>query len=706
MTLDHAFRVSALLMAAASFVGLILTEEVPTALAIVGWAAFGLTFARTAGWSGARWDIRPSPIAGNVLILLAFAAFVADLLWISQDLLPASIHFLVLLMAYKLLSLHHGKDFLHLAGMSLLALLAAASMTGELWFGVVLTIFLMTVTWTLLLAHLRGEEDERRRTDAVSIDSTAESAALTARFFWTTNAMAAGALVLTVAIFFLIPRISAGLFQKPRGEVVRTSGFSEKVDLGMIGAIKLDQSIVMRVEFPDGRPGTDDTIYFRGLAYDLYTGRAWSNTSLRRKPLPRDADGRFVAEANLVAAVRQDILVEALDTAVLFGMPMIGAIGGRFQLMQADGMGDLYAPFPPPSRFQYSVWSVPGRLVRADHDAVSVSYPAAVRDRFLQLPPLSRAIGELARDVTRDATTIYQKAMALERHLKTGYRYSLDVGTPTGAESVEEFLFTRKTGYCEHYASAMVVMLRTLGIPARLATGFLSGEWNDFGAYYTVRQRDAHAWVEIYFPRSGWITFDPTPSAGTSTEAQLSTTVARLFDSFRMRWDRLIIQYSLQDQFAIAHGLQRQGERMRSRLSDGVAAGMRAVQGTKEWLAGLLRNAEWMLAVIMVIAGIIAVAAVLILRTLRRLRLSTAGGQIMVKLYARLLRLAAKRGIVKPPGMTPTEFTARVARDWPAAASRVRSMTELYCRIRFGQYTLRPEDLRDAEALLAELRSV
>src|SRR3989454_389608 len=89
---------------------------------------------------------------------------------------------------------------------------------------------------------------------------------------------------------------------------------------------------------------------------------------------------------------------------------------------------------------------------------------------------------------------------------------SLDVGTTMSADPVDDFLFTRKTGYCEHYATAMVVLLRALGIPARLVTGFLPGVWNDFGNYYTIRQQDAHAWVEVYFPLSGWVTFAPTPS--------------------------------------------------------------------------------------------------------------------------------------------------------------------------------------------------
>ena len=90
------------------------------------------------------------------------------------------------------------------------------------------------------------------------------------------------------------------------------------------------------------------------------------------------------------------------------------------------------------------------------------------------------------------------------------YQYTLDVGGHRSDSPLDDFLFTRKTGYCEHYATAMVILLRTLGVPARLVTGYFASEWNNFGHYYAIRQQDAHAWVEVWFPRSGWITFDPT----------------------------------------------------------------------------------------------------------------------------------------------------------------------------------------------------
>src|SRR2546427_12906923 len=110
----------------------------------------------------------------------------------------------------------------------------------------------------------------------------------------------------------------------------------------------------------------------------------------------------------------------------------------------------------------------------------------------------------------------------------------------------------------------MVVMLRVLGIPARLVTGFLHGEWNDFGNYYTVRQRDAHAWVGVLFPRSGWITFDPTPSVPAAGSNPLWSQLGSAVDSIRLKWDRLVILYSFRDPLASAHAIRQRRDTARA----------------------------------------------------------------------------------------------------------------------------------------------
>ncbi len=712
MTLERAFHFCSLLLAAVAFTGLVLTGEIPAGLVLMGGAALAATIARAIGWGGDRLVDRVAGLptsAWTALLIAVFISFGVDLLLISRDILPAAIHFLILLMVVKLFHLNHRKDFLQLYAISLLELLAAAALTVDLWYAGVFIAYVFAAIWTLILYHLRNESEEAHKGPAPI------TRPVTAQFFWTTNGIAVGSFCLTLIIFFLIPRIGAGFFQKNRTELIRTSGFSEKVDLGVIGAVKLDPTVVMRVEFPDVRGPVKDAVYFRGAAYDTYDGRSWANRSSARRLLERMPDGLFLMSTPQAAAVaesdglRQEILIEALDTTVLFGASFVESIRGGFQVVQVDGVGGLYLPYPTSARFQYSVRSMPDRLRESDRTAKSVAYPDSVKKRFLQLPDMSPRVGALAREVAGAERVPYDMALAVERHLRQNYRYSLDVGTTVSASPVEDFLFTRKTGYCEHYATAMVVMLRTLGIPARLVTGFLPGVWNDFGNYYSVRQQDAHAWVEVYFPRSGWVTFDPTPNVPAAAPSFFSR-AGKVVDSIRLRWDRYVVQYSFRDQMAAAKSLREGGEKVRTEVSGLFSTLTRVLASLKAWLTESARAYGWPLLGGLA-AGALAAGAVLVWSRRRRGGRArredprTARQIAAIQLYERMLRILEAHGLLKPPGATPLEFARQVAHEWGESGRPVESLTGLYCRVRFGQAPFSPDDARQAQELLTELQA-
>jgi transglutaminase-like putative cysteine protease len=715
MNLEETFRLSSIMLVASAFTGLILTGELPMALVVLGLLGLAASLMQ-AGGRGQTWIIfRLSREAWNALIVVALAALLADLLWISQDVLVAGVHFLVFLMVNKLLTLRERKDFLQLYAISLVELLAAAALTVELWYAVVFATYLLAAIWTLLLYHLRTEAEDVPVGHSGG-QTTRMPGTITVRFFWTTNGIALGAFCLTLTIFFLTPRVGAGFFHKNRVELIRTSGFSDRVDLGVIGAVKLDQSVVMRVEFPELQAPPPGRFYLRGAAYDLYDGRSWHNSLSSRRVLGRTAEGLFRVFAEgpgraEPVGLRQDILIEALDTAALFGGPFVQSIMGNFLVLQADGMGSLNLPYPPSARFQYSVWSTPARLSEHERTTRVLEYPDDVRVKFLQLPAVTPRVAQLAREVTPSGGTTFDAVEAVERHLREHYQYSLDVGTTFPASPVEEFLFVRRSGYCEHYATAMVVMLRTLGIPARLATGFLAGEWNDFGSYLTVRQRDAHAWVEVFFPRSGWLTFDPTPNVGAASTSPYFARVGLALDSIRLKWDRFVIQYSFRDQMAVAREIREQGDVLRSQFSGTLAAWLRWLSEARSWIAESLRLAEWAIAGwVMGCAGI-ALVLVLWVRKSGAIRwgrgsLERAGQAVVTQLYTRLLRLLESRGICKAPGTTPTEFARFVESEWREASPHVHALTRLYCHIRFGQATVSPLELQRATSLLAEIRAL
>jgi hypothetical protein len=396
----------------------------------------------------------------------------------------------------------------------------------------------------------------------------------------------------------------------------------------------------------------------------------------------------------------------------LFGVPVVESVKGLFSAVQVDGMGSFSLLYAPASRFQYLVDSRPERLDPRDRDIVVPAYPEPIRERYLQLPPLSARVRDLAGAVTRQAATTLGKVVATERHLREQYAYSLNIGATASEDPIDEFLFVRKTGYCDHYATAMVVLLRTLGIPARLATGFMQGEWNDVGNYYTVRQRDAHAWVEVYFPRSGWLTFDPTPTVPAAAPHPLWARVGKVIDSVRLKWDRLVIRYSFRDQMAMAQSVRDQGEAMRTKATGGVAVLLRWGTELRAKIAALGQSYGWLL--LSGFAVVVLVAGLVLARRARggRFRHATRGGAAAtqqaaaIKLYSRMLQVLHARGLAKAPGATPHEFSRAITRDWTAAGSFVAPLTELYCSARFGHVPLSSADLVRAQDLLAGLRAV
>jgi hypothetical protein len=723
MILEGAFQLSSLLLVAVGFIGLVLTGEIPVGLVLLGLAALVVRIAYAIGLGHdriVRGIAKLSGPAWTFLLIAVFMSFGVDLLFISRDILPAAIHFLILLVVIKLFHLQHRKDFLQLYAISFLELLAAAALTMDLWYAGVFIAYVFAAIWTLILYHLRNEAEEARSAVQAGKELEPSSLALrpvTARFFWTTNGIAVGSFCLTLVIFFMIPRIGAGFFQKNRVDLIRTSGFSEKVDLGVIGAVKLDPTVVMRVELPDQKGPAPEALYFRGAAYDTYDGRSWANRLASRLMLERTPDGAFLVPSQQAPAgsgaqgLRQEILIEALDTSVLFGVSFADSVKGNFMSVQADGMRGLYLSYPPSARFQYSVSSTPGRLLEADRTASSLTYPDSIRKHFLQLPDASPRVAVLTREVTGAARTPYEMAAAIERHLRQTYQYSLDVGTTVSVSPVEDFLFTRKTGYCEHYATAMVVMLRTLGIPARLVTGFLPGVWNDFGNYYSIRQQDAHAWVEVYFPRSGWVTFDPTPSVPPTAPSFFWLRIGKVVDSIRLKWDRYVIQYSLRDQMAAAQSLRQGSEKVRSEASGVVVALTQWAATVRAWLVEQARAYGWLLSAGLVGAGL---AVWLVLGWIKR---GTCQGQrhadhyttrqvAAIQLYGRMLRILESRGVRKPPGATPLEFARQVSHEWDEAARFVEPLTGLYCQVRFGQAPFSSEDAQRSRDLLTGLRAM
>ena len=519
--------------------------------------------------------------------------------------------------------------------------------------------------------------------------------------------------------FFPHPSYGCGSAAEDKWRGIAGNGFSDRVDLGTIGSVKQDPQIVMRVELPDQPAVEKDRLYLRGLAYDQYNGQSWTHSGTRRRSLSLVAEGTFLvrpagsrSSSGLSGSVRQDIMLETLDTAVLFAAPFAELVSGDFLEIQADAMGGLRLPVSPASRIRYSVISQAPQLAADERIASALDYPDAILAHYLQVPMASQHVADLARRVSREATTPFERTLAIQQHLLENYSYSLEADTATLSHPLEEFLFTRKTGYCEHYATAMVVMLRTVGIPARLVTGFLATEWNEYGGYFTVRQRDAHAWVEVYFPRSGWITMDPTPTVSAAVSTSRWAPLTRFGESVRLQWDRLFVRYSVKDQLAVVYGVREGTDALRERVSRWASLLSAPIDQTFSRLLHMVR--AFHLGMLELVVGAIVIGLALSLLILRdrialwaTTHLPTSHPQLaIVQLYTRMLRTMERHGVSKPPAATASEFARLVEHKWKAAGPIVANVTALYHQGRFGRTPLTPDELSRAAEQVGQLQSL
>jgi len=378
----------------------------------------------------------------------------------------------------------------------------------------------------------------------------------------------------------------------------------------------------------------------------------------------------------------------------------------RRNYLLVDGAGSIFNPFPSYSELTYDAYSQPVTATPAELRAAGGDYPEDVRSIYLQVPELDPRIPALAREATAGAETPYDKAAALENYLRMHYGYTLDLTGAPGNDPLANFLFVRRAGHCEYFASAMTVMLRTLGIPARYINGFQTGEYNNVGGDFIVRASDAHSWVEAYFPGNGWITFDPTPG-GESAPRGWAASIGKYWDWLALKWDEWVINYDFLHQVSLAQGAGRGAREWaasaRSRfehLHESIVRRMRLWQFNAQNWPGTPFAIAAIAAALALLAGWKPLGKGLAMWWILR---SPASGILSAERasehYSEMLRLLERRGFRKPEGATPLEFVRSIPRMELAAP--VGRLTDLYQSARFGDAAVEP---RQSVELLREIR--
>ncbi|HYL06043.1 MAG TPA: DUF3488 and transglutaminase-like domain-containing protein, partial [Thermoanaerobaculia bacterium] len=365
--------------------------------------------------------------------------------------------------------------------------------------------------------------------------------------------LAAGAtafvLLLAVPLFATLPRLRSPYIigrGNASGLVQEAAGFSDAVALDAIDQIRNSRAVVMRVQFENGsaRPEADQEMRFKAASYDRYLDGRWRRTASRGL-LPSRLGARFLlAPGNAQRWLHvwlQPLHSRSLPLPVetLQVEPQVAGI-------EIDEGGAVSLPFLPPGLREY-------RVGIGSRPVLLGAKPEGGGDPALDTAGVTPRIAALAARVAGQGSAA-ERAGRIERHLSAGYAYTLDLsGRSPEDNPIEGFLFRYKSGQCEYFASAMVLMLRAQGIPARLATGFLGGEFNPFEGYLILRDSNAHAWVEAYLDdRQGWQLFDPTPPAGRPVESAAGFWLLahQAWDFVQFRWDRYVLTYGFYDQLA------------------------------------------------------------------------------------------------------------------------------------------------------------
>jgi transglutaminase-like putative cysteine protease len=488
-------------------------------------------------------------------------------------------------------------------------------------------------------------------------------------------------------LFFLLPRTAEAAFSRLIAHRVFLPGFSNQVNLGDIGEIKTSSRPVMHIRIDSAL--AVGPLKWRGTALSDFDGKRWTNPNPNRQPeiIPVEHDHVVLAPAGLPGRrVNYRVDLEELENDTLFfaGTPEILELRADALLHSETASYRLGHAVPP--GFHYDVYS----LLDDPPEGAPLRFPPpvlplAARERYLQLPALDSRIAELGRRFAANAPSDLARARAVERHLRSDYGYTLQLPDRAVADPLANFLFVRRKGHCEYFASSMAVMLRSLGIPARLATGFQSGVYNPVSGLWLLRASDAHSWVEAWIPGHGWTTFDPTPADVNAGGLAILGRLALYLDAAGTFWQEWVMTYDVARQGTLAYRMEQGARHWGIQWTD-TAASVRA--GWERYVAAWPRRFGWQ--ALGWAAGLVALgfAAGPLIRLMHmrqrveRVRRGQARVADATLLYQRMLHILKRRGYQKPPWFTPAEFAASLPRS-PLGDS-VGEFTGTYNALRFG----------------------
>jgi len=627
-----------------------------------------------------------------------FIFFALDYLVFSRAFLPCTIHLALFALVVRTFSIRRERDHITLAILAFMMVLAAAVLTVDSTFLLCFAAFMLTAVATFVLMEMR------RSGMSASIQARHSNDPQEHRHLAFSLARFAPALMLMILIggatlFFLMPRMSAGYLGGYSYGTDFASGFSDRVQLGQIGQIQQSDSVVMHIQIEGDQTGRYD-LHWRGVSLANFDGHIWSNSKIQF-PLHRQPDTSFAvpehgepvrsyATANLERErlIRYKVLMEPIGTNVFFLAPWALSLRGDYRLVAGDSGGAVYNFDFQHAISRYEAVSNVATPTAGELRGSGHNYPSDITETYLRIPDVDRRVRRLTAQITNSAKTDYDKATTIENYLRSNFGYTLQLPRTTPNDPIANFLFERKQGHCEYFASSMAVMLRTIGIPSRVVNGFRSDEFNDVTGSYIVRAKNAHSWVEAYFPGYGWQTFDPTPS-GNAGPPQGWGRLALYMDAMASFWRDWVISYDSSNQYELSHAAisssRSMWESARLWARERYASMLDWAQRSQERVEHSPRR--WAL------IGLGAALALVFLANIKRITKGLheawlgahpdrSPKQAASLWYERMARILARRGMKKSREETPQEFVRKI--ESQRLRKPVEEFTNVYESARFG----------------------
>jgi len=602
-------------------------------------------------------------------LLVARALF--HVFFIRDDVVIPVVDLLLLLLAAEALRSLDAPNDLRIYALSFALILASTAYRPGIVFLLAFVAYVVLATVALMVGHVR------RRAEAHGVREVPLGRGLLV----TTGVLSSVTFMVAMLVFVTFPRVSQGW--AGRGDQLATSiaGFSDEISIGQYGStILTNPQIVLRVEFPDGAPSDLGGLHWRGRSYDRFDGVRWTRTE---QIPPSAAPRQWYRDLWSQDIVRQRIFAAALDTRVLFSLHPVLDIDAENGIQPLfDNAGDFvywgrgapvysaYSPAAPPA---------PEALRLADRGFT----PSGVH--YLQLPDIDPRIRQLTDSLTRGLDNRYDRVVAIRDYLQS-FRYTRDLPATPAEATLDHFLFERQAGHCEYFSTAMVVMLRSIGIQARNVNGFLGGRWSQFGDYLVVTQNEAHSWVEVWLQGYGWVTFDPTPAgAGTGDVTTSWLWPGRIFfDGLQHRWSKWVLDYGTDEQSGIFAGLFSGDPETAAEGTASAAGAIARFLGTALFVLTLLGGFAWA----------------------QRVRPTVLRPSPPTRMYLQLRRACARAGLGVLRGTTPLALVEQVRAGRAGAARAAERVVDLYLGSRYGGRPLGESELREMREALGAARKV